>query len=274
MTYLDELGRELHAVGIRGARRRRILAEVDDHLHETDDVSTFGEPRLVAQRFADELATVQVRRSAFAVFAALAPAGFVFAGLFATLGRGGDIASARTLPVGITAAAAMLLAPQVALASGLLAIVRAWRLRGLDAAPAAELAIVRRRAAVALASGAVTLGAVGLYACEYSARLTHTWLLAAAVGLPAAALPLVVVVPGVATAAMLRPGVPGDAGDLTTDLGPRATPDRTCLVLVLAAAAAALAGAGLDEGLRNAVGETIAIVGSYALLGRFLGLRR
>lgn len=274
MTYLDELARELAAVGIGSARRRRILDEVADHLRESGDEAAFGAPSLVARRFADELATVNVRRSAFAVFAALAPAGIVFAALFASLGRGGDITSARTLPVGVAAAALMLLAPQVALASGVLAILRAWRLRASDAAPAAELTVVRRRAAVALASGAVTLAAAGVYGYEYSSALTHAWLLTAAVALPAAALPVVLVAPGLARGARLRPSTPGDGGDLTTDLGPRATPWRTCFALVAAAAVAALAGAGLDEGLRNAVGEAAAILVSFALLGRFLGLRR
>lgn len=273
MTYLDELARELAAVGIRGARLRRILDEAADHLHESGDTAAFGAPRFVAQRFADELATVSVRRSAFAAFAALAPAGIAFAGLFATLGRGGDITAARTLPVGIAAAALMLIAPQVAFASGVLAVLRAWGLRALDAAPAAELAVVRRRAAVALTSGAVTLAAVGVYAYEYSSGLTHAWLLAAAVALPVAALPLFLVAPGLARGARLRPAIAGERGDLTTDLGPHATPWRTCFALVAAAAVAALIGAGFDEGARNAVGEAIAILASFALLGPFLGLR-
>jgi hypothetical protein len=82
------------------------------------------------------------------------------------------------------------------------------------------------------------------------------------------------VAPGLARGARLRPSIPGDRGDLTTDLGSRATPWRTCFALVAAAAVAALAGAGLDEGSRNAVGEAVAILASFGLLGRFLGLRR
>ena len=36
MTYLDELGRELKAVGIQGRLRNRILAEAADHLADSD----------------------------------------------------------------------------------------------------------------------------------------------------------------------------------------------------------------------------------------------
>jgi hypothetical protein len=68
---IKELGRELAAVGIRGRRRDRILAEFADHL-ACDPQAQLGEPRDLARQFADELATDSARRAAFATFGALA----------------------------------------------------------------------------------------------------------------------------------------------------------------------------------------------------------
>src|SRR5439155_24814931 len=45
--YLGALAAELGSVGIRGAQRRRILAEVEDHLRESGDPARFGEPALI-----------------------------------------------------------------------------------------------------------------------------------------------------------------------------------------------------------------------------------
>jgi hypothetical protein len=53
-----------------------------------------------------------------------------------------------------------------------------------------------------------------------------------------------------------------------------ATPWGICLLLAAIAASGAIAGAGFDEGLRNAVFEVVAICGGFAALGRFLGFRR
>jgi hypothetical protein len=281
VSYLDELARELAAVGIRGSRRRRILIEAEDHLRESGDPVAFGDPALVAQRFADELATVSTRRAAFGTFLALAPAGIGYAALFA-FQRGPDITSARHLPLGLAAAMVMVLAPQVAFASGALALLRGWRLRAADVAPAAELRILRRRAGVAVASGIATLLAIALYAYEYSAGLSTPWLVAAAAVSGGALVPLAFAAVAVGRAASLRPTTPGDVGDLLDDLKPlvdrlppqvRVTPWRLCLALAVLVAAAALSGGGPDEGPRNALAEVLAIFGGYAALGRYLGLR-
>jgi hypothetical protein len=282
VSYVDELSRELAAVGIRGARRRRILAEVDDHLRSSGDVESFGAPCLVAQRFADELATVSARRAAVATFIGLVPAGLAYAALVLGWGTGPDITSARTLPVGLLAATVMLLAPQVALASGVLAVLRAWHLRERATAPAAELRIVRRRAALAAGSGVLTVGAVLVYAYEYSAGLPGSWLATAVATSVVAVLALVPAAATLASSSALRPAVAGAAGDLTDDLEPLlrhapavvATPWRICVLLGAFVALAALVGAGLEEGPRNAIGEAVAIVVGFAAFGRFLGLRR
>jgi hypothetical protein len=283
MTYLDELSRELGRVGIRGSRRRRILAEVEDHLVESRDVGAFGEPRLVAQRFADELATGVSRRLAYAAFLALVPAGLVYALVFGAGGQAPDITSARFLPLGLAAAIAMLLAPQVSFAAALGALLRGWRLRDVRALPAAEVRILRRRAGVAIGSGALALAGVALYAYEYSAGLSSFSIVASVAGSAAASVPIVAAAVALRRAAPLRPATTGEAGDLCDDLGPLfdrlpaevpASPWRICLALAGVAAVGAVAAAGPDEGLRNATVEVVAICGGFAALGRFLGFRR
>src|SRR5262249_38207347 len=149
--YLGRLGKELARVGIRGRARARILAEAADHLAEGDEAA-FGDPRELAQLFADELATQATTRAAFLAFAALGAAGAAFAvGWIGMITRGtGDITSAAFLPAGIVAAFALIACPQISFAAGLLAALRARRLRALRAAPAAELTVLARRTNTAL----------------------------------------------------------------------------------------------------------------------------
>lgn len=280
MSYLDELSRELAVVGVRGRRRQRILSEAEDHLLSSGDVAAFGEPALVAQRFADELATAGGRRVAYVTFVALVPAGLVFSALLLFGGPAPDITSARTLPLGVAAAATMLLAPQIAFAAALLAVARAWTLRGLAMAPAAELVILRRRSGVAVACAGLTLTALILYAYEYSAGLSGAWIVAIVCSSAAAVLPLAFAGHAVAEIGRLRPAVNGESGDLTLDLQPlvrrlpawAGTPWRLCAAFAAAVALFALLGGGV-EGPRNALGELVAIVTCFAVLGRFLSLR-
>ena len=119
--YLDELCAELTRVGIRGALRDRILAEASDHLAE-GEVEEFGEPRVIAQRFADELATVHGRRATFRGFAALGAAGAVFAAgwlLVPLAGGWTDITAATLWPLALAAAIGMVVCSQVSFAAGL-----------------------------------------------------------------------------------------------------------------------------------------------------------
>lgn len=281
--YLRELEAELGAVGIRGSLRRRILAETADHLHESGDAARFGEPRLVAVRFADELATTGARRAAFTSFLALAPAGIAYAVLFGLIRTWPDIASARPLPLAIGIAFTIVLAPQVAFAAGLLTVAQAWRLRSETSAPAAEIAVLRRRAAVALGSGAAAFAGIAVYAYEYSSGLPGWWATTAFVVSGAALLPIGGAAVALARNARVRPQSAGSAGDLFDDVAPivdriplnlRGRPWRFCLLLAAAVAAVALIGGGPDEGPRNAVAEFVAVCAAFAALGRFLGLRR
>ena len=72
---------ELARVGIRGGLADRIEAELDDHL-ACDPNADLGEPRVIAQRFADELRLPRTRRAAYLGFAGLAAAALLLFALF------------------------------------------------------------------------------------------------------------------------------------------------------------------------------------------------
>jgi hypothetical protein len=281
--YLDELAAELGSVGIRGAQRRRILAEAEDHLRESVDPARFGDPALIAARFADELATSGARRGAWGSVVALAPAGITYAILFAMPATWPDISAARSVPVAVAAAMTMLLAPQISFAAGLLAIAGAWRLRSQVAAPAPAVTLLRRRAGVALAAGATALLSVMVVVYEFAAWLP-TWRVALSFSIAGASLvPIAAGALALRRTGALRPQAAGDAGDVFDDLEPvldrlplrlRGRPWRFCLVFAAAVAAVALLGGGvLNEGPRNAVAEFVAVCAGFAALGRYLGLR-
>jgi HAAS domain-containing protein len=280
--YLNALSAELGTVGIRGSRRRRILAEAEDHLRESGDEARFGEPKVIAARFADELATNGARRTAFFSLFALAPAGIGYALLLGLNRSGPDITSAKTPPLGVAAALVIALAPQISLAAGLLAIALAWRLRATPVAPAAAISLLHRRAAVALGAGAATLSGIAVYAVEYSRGLADWWTTLAFAVIATAIVPVAVAAVALGSTASLRAQAEGPGGDVFDDLGPlldrlpvrlRGRPWRFCLLVAAAVAVAAFVGGGLDEGPRNAVAEFGAICACFAVLGRFLGLR-
>jgi hypothetical protein len=280
--YLQELSVELSAVGIRGSRRRRILAEAEDHLRESGDEARFGEPKVIAARFADELAISGSRRAAFSSFLVLAPAGILYSVLFGLISTWPDITSARFLPVAIAVAFAMLLAPQVAFAAGILALARAWRLRAERTAPASEILVLRRRSAVAVGAGAAAFAAIGVYAYEYSSGLPAWWQTMVFASSGAALVALGGAGFALARIGRVRPQTTGAAGDLFDDLAPvidllplrlRGRPWRFCLLVAAGVAVAALIAGGPDEGPRNAVFEFLAVFAAFAGLGRFLGLR-
>ena len=281
--YLEELAEELGSVGIRGAQRRRILAEAEDHLRESVDPARFGDPALVAARFADELATSAAGRGAWGSVVALAPAGITYAILFSMPATWPDITAARSVPVAVAAAMTMLLAPQISFAAGLLAIAGAWRLRSQVAAPAPAVTLLRRRAGVALAAGATALLSVMVVIYEFAAWLP-TWRVALSFSIAGASLvPIAADALALRRTGALRPQAAGDAGDVFDDLEPvfdrlplrlRGRPWRFCLLFAAAVAGVALLGGGvLNEGPRNAVAEFVAVCAGFAALGRYLGLR-
>ena len=276
MTYLDELSRELAAVGIRGRARVRILAEAADHLAEGEE-EQFGHPRELARLFADELATQATTRAAFAAFGALglAGAGFAAGWLLLIANATADITSAAFLPLGLVAAFALIACPQISFAAGMLALLRAQRLHRLRTAPAAELALLARRTNTALVFGAASMAAFAVYAVDYHVAFSSWQVLAAATGAVVLTLPLGAAAVASRGAGTVRSSVPGGAGDMFDDL-PLRLPRRPwllCFALAGSLGLLLLAAGGLDEGSRNAVAEVLLVVACFAALGRRLGLR-
>ena len=278
MTYLDELRRELTAHGIRGKTRSRILAEVDDHLREDAGAQErFGSARVVANAFAAELGAQGSRRAAVVAFGALGVAGAVYAVSFVSLAFAGAPSETLDPALGAVALSVMIVAPQVAFVAGGLALLRALRLRS-RVLPTRELVILKRRTGLALAFGFVTMGALALYAHEFRPTLASWWvMLTYASTLAASSLLLAAAVPTV-RAARLRPEMAGGAGDVFDDLGFRLEPWRfACLVALGVGFAVWLAGIAQGDpidGLLRGVFEGLACLGGFAVLGRYLGLRR
>jgi hypothetical protein len=279
VRYLDDLGRELARVGIRGQLRDRIVAEAADHLAE-GEVERFGDPADLARQFADELATARSRRATLAALVALAVAAAVFAAawlLAAVAGRWGDIFSGEWAPLGVAAALGMLICPQFSFAAGLLALLRVARRRHERRLPAAEVALLLRRTRVALAFGAASLASVAVYAFEFRAQFSSWYVLSVAPAAAASLLPLAGAAAYVRQAAAVKSSVPGEAGDVFDDL-PLDLPRRQWLLLALTAVAvgfpALVAGGVTNEGPRNAVVELVLVVAGFVALGKKLGLRR
>lgn len=264
---IDELARELTAVGIRGRRRDRILAEFADHL-ACDPAAELGDPHEIAAQFADELAIHSARLTAFATFAALAGVAFAVGVPQLTLPTVPDIAGGRSLLLVGPATLAMVIGAQVAFAAGCLAALRALRLGGPH-----EVALVRRRIAVALASGSVTAAGGALYAVNFWGVVPHWWAVLAIASAAAAAAPL-----GAASIAYARAGGVSVSNDtsprgLTADLGPLARP-----WLIGAAAALAMVTAtsilerSLLGGLLRGGFEAILFIVCFGAFRRPLGL--
>jgi hypothetical protein len=278
VSWLEELDRELRALGVPRSERKRILFELEDHLRSSKgETVELGDPEALAQEFADELATAESRRAALVGFAALAAAGIGFALCLVTGALAGspDIGSAEIMPLGMLAALVMLLAPQVAFAAGLLALLGAVRTRRARIVPAADATLGIRRTAIALAAGAASLSALALYAIEYRAGLSTWWTVTAVTTAAGLTVPLALAATRVRRAAGIRSAVEGDAGDVFDDLPIRVPrrPWALCVAVALLAAVATGVAGGLDEGPRNAVFEALAVVAGFVVLGRALGLR-
>ena len=233
---------------------------------------------MIAQQFADELATAHGRRVAFRGFAALAAAGAVFAAgwLLVPLAGGWSDATSGTLwPLALAAGIAMVVCSQVSFAAGVLALLRALRLRGVAAAPAAEVALLLRRTRTALGFGAVATGSLAAWAVTSRSDLAIWYVAAVAPAAVLLTLPLVAAARTTARVTQLRTSVPGPAGDVFDDLPVRLPhrPWALCLGVATLVAAAALVAGGADEGLRDAVAEFTLVVVCFAALGRRLGLR-
>ena len=283
-SYLDTLSAELR---VPRRARERILAEARDHLLESvaagqseqEAVAAFGEPREVAARFHEQLASSSARRAtALTVVLALA---FGVA-LLAAFG------SSNSFPFGVI----VFVGAQLAAVTGALALVRWLRYRSAPSVPTERLADLYR-------TGAVTVGAlavVGLAETVDGMPITGGLMLAAALAvglrvrvaaararvLPHAASTedavddVVAVLPQLATAAKWLPL--------------RRNPWRVCLAFALACGIAlaawhgvveasgpvtvANAGRALLAALVIASIEASAVIVCFAAFARPLGLRR
>lgn len=281
MSYIDDLGRELSAHGIRGSRRSRILAEVSDHLDEDPSAEErFGSAAEVANAFAAELGVQASRRAAVSAFAALGVAGAVYAVSFVSLGFASPPTETLDPALGALAFALMIVAPQVSFAAGALALLRTLRRRHERAIPTRELVVIRRRTVVALLFGLLTMGALSLYAYEFRAELAGWWPTLTYTSTAAASVLLVLAAAPALTSSRFRPQVGGDAGDVFADVGSHFGDDPWRFGRFVAIAAgllvwlAAAAQGDPFDGLIQGVFEGLACFAGFAALGRYLGLRR
>jgi len=289
MSWLDELSLELHARGVPRRERARIAIELGDHIAcEPGCEDRLGDPRALATSFADELATAGARNSAFATFAALAVAAVVLIVSQVTLARFANYpgySNGISIVLFFPAILGMLVAPQVALVAGTLAVWRALRRRRVASLPAREIGLIHSRARVALGAGFATMVGVELYVVDFSQRLPAWWLgliggLAAVAGLGLVA----------ASRTQLRAraivsdaaGQPGDIYDDLPVLGWHWLRTRPWLLGALASVAVGLALGAFEahaehsifEGTQRGLFEGVAAALGFLLLGRAIGARR
>lgn len=258
---------ELARVGIRGRLARRIVLELEDHLR-CDPAANLGEPREIAERFAEELRLPRTRRAVYAGFAALALTAVLLGvpsrGISAA-GGWPDTFGGRGLIVSL-AGLTMVLGGQVAFVTGVLAL---WRARRRPAAPE-ELRLVQRRLETALIAGGAVLVGETLQAVALQPLIPAWWL---ALAIPA------VLVPGLAlggAAHGLRQAV---AITPAVDPAPRAFPMPLVVAIGVGAVGVIAVGStltenSLAEGISRGVLEAVAFTVCFVILGRRLGIRR
>jgi hypothetical protein len=282
---IDELDRELAAVGVPARRRRRIRLELEDHL-ACDPSADLGDPAELARQFADELGTAYARRASYASFLVLVPFGLLLGALFA-------FAGVNTTRTPLVPTLTLVLGVQLAFVGGTLAVLRAFRLRRRVAIPAAEARVLLCRASVALVGAALTIVVLGLYMSELGVGgrwhrvetplplvAVFAWSLSplawATLGVGSAA--VLVGATFVGRASRLLPRGSGEVGDLSDDLGIDVDPWRLAIaiggaVALCIAVAGVIQGDPID-GLIRAVGDGFLCLAGFAILGRPLGLRR
>jgi len=286
LSYVDELAGELRRVGIRGRLERRILAEIADHL-ASDPAAALGPPDELARGFADELGTSRSRRAAFAAFGALTLAGVAYTIAFVAISVANvriPLLDARSRPIADVAFATAVGAPQLAFVAGVLAALRAFRRRRDASLPAAEARVLVRRTGTALGAGLATMAAVAVVAYEYaphlSAWLQSTSYACAAIGGAA----LLAAAPAAVAATRVHVTASGEPTDVFADLGPlvplqlRGRPWTfaaavAAIVCVTITAAGILQSDPFDGAMRGVL-DAVAVLAGFAVLGRFLGLRR
>jgi len=312
-AYLESLSDELR---VRAKARARILAEARDHLHEgvaarlerglpaadaeREAVDAFGEPRELAARFHEELASASARRASART--ALLMAAFLVAVALAALGPPYDF------PFGFV----VWFGAQLAVVAGALGFVRWLRYRSEPQVPAHRLADVYRANGLAVACVALVAlaeGADALISGQPALAIVSAAVLTAALAtarsvahaaararvLPSAppredALDDVLVVARMAVARCPRLASLADDLPAPRWLDLRRSPWRFCLVFAAACGAALAVQHGVADGgvsihyvsvwralaasLLIASIEAAGVVACFAAFGGFLGIRR
>jgi hypothetical protein len=269
--YLAELEGELAARGVRGRGAARVLDEARDHLLELGTVEPFGPADRIAGEVAAQLATTRTARSTYGAFVALALTAAVY---FAFMAFGGapDLFSARHEALGVASVLGLVLFPQIAFVAGCLALLRTLRRRG-DRTSNEELGVIRSRAAIGLAAGALTALSMAVWVVEYRQAV---WLLV----FPLVAVPVLAFAAFAVAQAGETQAVPGGApGDVFDDLGIRMDPWPFALLFASLVGALAFAAGWVAEGdpgsgLVRGAFEGIAVLACFVALGRRLALRR
>ena len=175
---------------------------------------------------------------------------------------------------------------QVSVAAGCLALLAATRLARIPVISAAEARNLRRRAAVAWVSGAITVTLLALMALVVPTAYQANWEVAVLIAAGACGAALLTALPSIVRAAWVKPAAAGATPDLLEELTPflpacttrLLTPWRCAFVLATASAAALVAvGIFNDElftGVLRGVAEGVLCLAGFSLLGRFLGMVR
>jgi len=264
---MRDLHAELARVGIRGRLARRIEVELADHL-ACDPAAQLGQPRVIAERFAEELRLPTTRRTTFHAFAALALTALSLGvALRSTQITGGwpAVSATRGWLVSL-GGLAIVFGVQVALVAGSLALWRVLRGTATDG----DLRLVQRRVGLALAGGGVVLVGQAVQAAALQPLQPRWWILVALSALVVPALTLG------GAAYELRGAV-----SITAAVPPAHRVFPRPLVLALGAGAVAVVCVGSafaehswNEGLTRGAIEAVAFAGCFAALGRYVGIRR
>jgi hypothetical protein len=263
---MSDLRAELTRVGIRGRLARRIELELADH-RACDPAARLGEPRLIAERFAEELRLPATRRTTFHAFAALALTALALGIVVqSTHSAGGASAVSATRSLfDSLGGLAIVFGVQVALVAGLLALWRVLRGTTTDG----DLRLVQRRVGLALAGGGVVLAGQAVQAAALQPLQPRWWLLVASSALVVPALTLG------GAAHELRGAV-----SITTTVQPsrRAFPRPLVLALGVGVVAIVCVGSAFaehswNEGLTRGAFEAVAFAGCFAAFGRYVGIR-
>ncbi len=292
MSWLSEFDDELTARGIRPDARERLIAEFADHIACEQGAATRTEPtrlgvaREIASQYADELATDDARHGAFAVFAALSLAAVALVASQVSLGQLSSYPGfdrGFSVALSLPAILAMLVGPQVALVAGTLAAGRALRRRREAVLPAAEIALLRRRAQVGFVAGLLTAAGLLLYTVNFIGVLPAWWLALSGVLGAGAMAALAVARRALAQSSTTVVAAPGPAGDVFDDVpllrALRGRPLVLCVGGALASGVVVTIGEwhaehSFSEGLQRGIFEALALSICFVLFGRAIGARR